>query len=119
MNKLIPSVLAAAALAVGASAFAQTAECQRGIDIGLYPDSCGNQSSSPRDPWGRSYGVYPNGVYGHPAAVLSQIFGSNAYPYAYGVPPVVAPQYNVTRRDRDGDGVRNRDDRYPNDPRYR
>jgi hypothetical protein len=115
MHKLIKSTFALAALAAG-SAFAQSAECQRGIDIGIWNDNCGHQSSSPRDPWGRNYGGYPNN--GHPAGVLSQIFGSNAYPYTYGVPQV-APQYNVTRRDRDGDGVRNRHDRYPNDPRYR
>jgi hypothetical protein len=118
MNKLIPSVLAAAALAVGASAFAQSAECQRGIESGVWNNPCGHQSNSPTDPWGRNYGLYPNGTYGYPAAVLSQIFGSNAYPYTYTQPQVV-PQYNVTRRDRDGDGVRNRHDRYPNDPRYR
>jgi len=37
-------------------------------------------------------------------------------PY-YGVP--YASAYPRTSRDRDGDGVRNRSDRYPDDPRYR
>jgi hypothetical protein len=41
------------------------------------------------------------------------------YPYGYQYPQQVVPQYNASRRDRDGDGVRNNRDRHPDDPRYR
>lgn len=48
------------------------------------------------------------------------------YGYNYGLPYVLAdrgyvvvPQYRGNSRDRDGDGVRNSRDRYPNNPHYR
>lgn len=50
-------------------------------------------------------GVYPWGT------VLQGV------PYYGGVP--YAALYPRTSRDRDGDGIRNRRDRYPDDPRYR
>lgn len=44
--------------------------------------------------------------------------GTPYYDPFYG-PQVIATPYPPTRRDRDGDGVRNSRDRYPDDPRYR
>lgn len=37
----------------------------------------------------------------------------------YYVPHTFVTPYAPTRRDRDGDGIRNSRDRYPDDPRYR
>jgi len=117
MKKLILSAMTVAALTVGGAAFAQDggAECQAGSAWGNNP-GCG-ASSTP-------YQASPNpGTY----------YG---YPYygqlgALGVPQILAdgrlivPQqrfvtpYTPSRRDRDGDGIRNSRDRYPDDPRYR
>ena len=121
MKKLILCATAAVAMAGVGSTFAQSAECAVGM-FGAYqgapctdnpsynPNYHGN--ADPRQSYDyRNYG--PGGV------LLSQIYGDNAYPYGRYQQPRVVPRYPVTRRDRDGDGVRNRDDRRPNDPRYR
>jgi hypothetical protein len=88
-----------------------------------------------------AYGDQPYGVYGNPGYTQQgyQVYGAPGYP-AYGnpgYPPVnnsgyyggatvygtqpypqgYAQPYGADSRDRDGDGVRNRDDRYPDDPR--
>lgn len=122
MKKLILCATAAVAMAGVGSTFAQTAECAVGM-FGAYqgapcadsPDYNPNYhgTADPRHSPGYGYGYGAGGV------LLSQIFGDNAYPYARYEAPRVVPRHQVTRRDRDGDGVRNRDDRRPNDPRYR
>jgi hypothetical protein len=113
MKKLMLSLLTAAGLAAGGAAFAQDAECQAGIAWGPKP-GCGDPTAPPPAPpnatvlsgpiaapyYDPRFGYYDPRVYPP---------GAHAYPYV--VPRVVQP----SRRDRDGDGVRNRDDRYPND----
>ena len=46
--------------------------------------------------------------------VLTSLTGCIAYPVPYGAGP--PDGYHQGQRDRDGDGVRNRDDRRPNNP---
>lgn len=115
MKKLILCAAAAVAMAGAGSVMAQTAECAVGI-LGAYTgDPCPNGQPRPQARnQDQNQGSYDY-RYGHDAAVLSQIFGGSAYYEA----PRVVPRYQPSRRDRDGDGIRNRDDRYPNDPRYR
>jgi hypothetical protein len=112
MKKLILCAAAAAALAGTGGAFAQSAECARSMDGS---DPCG-PVTNPVYRSGPPYVLNPNQPYtygGWPGQVLG------AGPWGLTVPQAVIPQYNVTRRDRDGDGVRNNRDRYPDDPRYR
>jgi hypothetical protein len=122
MKKLILPCLALAALAFTAPSFAD-AECQAGSAYGPKPgcpgpDYGGSGSGGP-------VGIYHGGV---------PVMPGNAYP-AYPVGrahyPIVLsdgrtvivpqqysqyPQYRTSRRDRDGDGVTNRMDRFPDDP---
>jgi hypothetical protein len=114
MKKLMLSILAAAGMAAGGAAFAQQggAECQAGIAWGANP-GCGDPTAPPPAP--------PN------ASVLSGPIADPYYDPRFGYydPRVYEPSRHrraplvvqPSRRDRDGDGVRNRDDRYPNDPR--
>lgn len=112
MKKLIYVAAAAAALVAG-GAFAQDAECQRWA-------SCDSARV-----------VVPQ-VYGNSGWTPEQIYGGNVVPYALGsalggvllndgrwIPNnyAYASPYPRTRRDRDGDGVPNWRDRYPDDPR--
>lgn len=116
MKKLILCATAAAGLMAGGGALASgTAECQQGMtNFFPVPEHC---HQAPR--------VYP---YGHPYAYGAPhypVYGARGYPYGYQqVLPsqlawMQATPYPRTARDRDGDGVRNRRDRYPDDPRYR
>lgn len=114
MNKtLIVSALALAALGSTGAAFAD-AECQAGSAYGYKP-GCGG----PTDSSGRSI---PDPRYGDPRA--PQYDTGRYYPWLfsdgrYYAPhaAVVTPRYAPTRRDRDGDGVRNSRDRWPDDTR--
>ena len=130
MKKFLPSLVVAAAALAGANAFAQDAECSRN----------GNCPVPQAAPYGYGYGgIGANGlpVDGNqtlPAVIglaqqSVQQSGNSRYwpyssapyaglPYAWGVPQYQAP-YARSERDRDGDGVRNSRDRYPDDPRYR
>jgi len=124
MKKMLSVLLAAAALAGVGVAQAQDggAECQAsgrcgnvGRDKGL--DANGNydpriaQDNANRGIYPPNSGYYPwaNG-YGLPSIIADGRWGQN---YGY------QSQYPRTSRDRDGDGVRNNRDRYPDDPRYR
>jgi hypothetical protein len=128
MKKLVLSLAAVAAFACG-GAGAQGAVCQAGAAWGT-PAGCGHPGDAPGYGYGNVYrndgvNVYNNS--GWPPA------NSNAYPYGYALPgvlgalgfPQIAQQYPVypqnqaRRNDRDGDGVRNSRDRYPDDARYR
>lgn len=111
MKKVMLVVAAAAAMAGAGGAFAQSADCARGM---LGHDPCGAS--------GQVIPIPPNGGdarydYRHywPGAVL----GAAPYGYGYQYPQVVPRYNNGTRHDRDGDGVRNNRDRHPDDPRYR
>ncbi|MDP3619007.1 MAG: hypothetical protein Q8R63_04365 [Ramlibacter sp.] len=111
MNKHIISSLIAATLAVGGTAFAQGAEGQAGsaynnnqVDYGPVPGTpeyYGNSGFTPPPT------TYWDGRrrYAQPRAVERYV---PAYPYRN--------EYRGTARDRDGDGVVNRRDRWPNDP---
>ena len=127
MKNFILVGVAAAALAVGATAFAQEH---------VIPGSIGGMMEIPPAaqtnpdggriqtlPSGRTIIVDPSGREIAPGGIIGYdlwgrpIMGSSVYPgdYAYsGNTP-----YARSRRDRDGDGVPNRMDRYPDDPRYR
>lgn len=117
MKKLILCAAAAVAMTGAGSVLAQPAECVVGI-LGAYTGNpCPNGQPLPQQPnYSHDYRYGPGGV------LLSQIYGNNGYYYPHGyyeAPRVVVPRYQPTRRDRDGDGVRNRHDNYPDDPRYR
>lgn len=113
MKRLIIGVAVAAA--AGAS-FAQTgsAECSLGPSspAWCYPDSQQQQPYVRRyvQPYGYAWGNrWDNRGYAYTAP-----WGvAQARRYGYVTP------YPRTRRDRDGDGVPNRWDRHPDDPRYR
>jgi hypothetical protein len=123
MKKFILSAMAAGALAVGGAASAQDVGDvltnilgSFGVPIygtqqqpgSVYVDQYGRQVYI--DQYGRQVLVQPNTVY-----------GSTVYD-AYGRPVYTTPNGNyayANPRDRDGDGVRNRLDRWPDDPRYR
>jgi hypothetical protein len=123
MKKMISVLLAAAALASVGLAQAQDggAECQAsgrcgnvGRDKGL--DANGNydpriaQQNIERGIYPPNYGYYGyGGVYGLPSVIAGNQWGQQ---YGFTSP------YPRTSRDRDGDGVRNSRDRYPDDPRY-
>ena len=124
MKKLVLSLAAVAAFA-SAGAWAQGADCQAGSAWGT-PAGCGNPSDAPGPLYRGNDGVNVYNNSGWPPA------NSNAYPYGYAVPGVLGalgfpqivqsqryPQYQASRNDRDGDGVRNSRDRHPDDPRYR
>lgn len=129
MKKLIYVAAAAAALMAG-GAFAQgDAECQAGAAYGPKP-GCDSAATPPASAY------YGNRVYGNSGWTPEQAYGGNygnvlpyvlgsalggvllndgrwvsSNNYAYNTP------YPRTRRDRDGDGVPNWQDRYPDDPR--
>lgn len=121
MKKLIHCAVAAAMLAAGGAAMAQSAECNAGSAWGVNP-GCGSSNAthqaSPYGGWVDTTrgGVIPNQSYGYGYG----LYGALPQVIAQGLalPQVVAP-YERTRRDRDGDGIRNNRDRYPDDPRYR
>ena len=134
MNKLIHSAAAAALVCFATASFAQ-AECQAGSAWGSKP-GCDNTSAPPPAPIAGNSGWSPPGwVYDQnqiyypgavPQAFPQQVYPQQVYPLNQAgtqvwVDPATGAQYAVRPRasDRDGDGVRNSRDRYPDDPRYR
>jgi hypothetical protein len=118
MKKLILSAVTVAAFSAGGMAFAQDggAECQAGSAWGNNPGCGGSSTPYQAAPNPGTYYGYP--YYGQLGA-LSQLplilsDGRLAIPQQQFVTP-----YARTDRDRDGDGIRNSRDRYPDDPRYR
>ncbi len=108
---LIVSALALAALGGTGAAFAD-AECQAGSAYGYKP-GCGGPSDArgdipdPRygDPHAPQYDTRPHSRWG-------QADGRHYAPYA-----AAASRYAPSRRDRDGDGVPNARDRWPDNSR--
>lgn len=108
-------VFAAAATLLASSAFAQANDPRFTGTAPAYPTSQEAQA------------------YGNSGWTVDQAYGNNGYGPAWSsaLPGVLlsdgrwadgrytVPQYARTRRDRDGDGVANWNDRYPDDPRYR
>ena len=130
MKKLIYSLAAVAALA-GGGAWAQGADCQAGAGWGP-PPGCGNPSDNTiiygnNSGWppanGNVYSYSLPGVLG--ALGLPSVINNGGY---YTTPdgrrvyvdPNTGAAYAQNSRswDRDGDGISNRRDRYPDDPRY-
>lgn len=110
MKKLMYVIAAAGAL-VGTGAFAQADSPQfTGVQPGVvHPDQGGR-------------------IYGNSGWTPEQMAGNNPEGgVLWGNGRYIARDYRQhyrtrfdrTPRDRDGDGVRNRQDRYPDDPRYR
>ena len=117
MKKLILAMTAAAALA-GGTAFAQANSPQftgvQGSAQQEYPNPYGNSGWTPD----MAYGSGPSGGSVHPRWYLP---GELPILLSDGrlITPRYATPYQPSNRDRDGDGVRNSRDRYPDDPRYR
>ena len=120
MKKTISILLAAAALAGVGMAQAQDggAECQASGRCGHQAREQGLDANGNYDPRiaqeNAARGIYPQGayyggIYGFPQIIAN---GQLVQPHIFG-------QYPRTNRDRDGDGVRNSRDRYPDDGRYR
>lgn len=116
MKKLMLSSLAALALCASSGAALADAECQAGSAWG-YKEGCGGPSPGTPQAYPPYYVPQP-GNSGWPPA-------QQAYPYGYdnrAYGPQAAPAYpyapaaRANRRDRDGDGVSNRRDRFPDDP---
>jgi hypothetical protein len=118
MKKLILAAVTVGAFASGA-AFAQATT---GVQPGythpeLGPQIYGNSGWTPDQaaPYGSVYS-FPNVL--NQALILSD--GRYVLPQYQQAPQYqIASPYPRTSRDRDGDGVRNSRDNYPNDPRYR
>ena len=135
MNMWIQCAFAAAVLAAGTgAAMADEQPCSRsnwaeGYFDPNHPRSMAGRALNVRDP---NFGWRPCGVRGAFAGP-GAIVGQNGHPgYAYpgavhpegvhpgAVYPGAAYPGRIARPgDRDGDGVRDRRDRYPDDPRYR
>jgi hypothetical protein len=115
MNKLMHSMFAAAALLAAGAVMAQDggAECQGAASSGGRP-GCGAGPTVPYPTAGVPV-TPPPGVYYSPYAYRD--YGRYAYGPQYQHPAQPAyPYTRPSRRDRDGDGVPNRNDRYPYDP---
>jgi hypothetical protein len=146
MKKFVLTAIAAGALAAGTAASAQDLGTVLGSIFGygqptysqgipavvagtqqgtVYTDSYGRQFYY--DQYGRQvfmnntntqqivgYDQWGRPVYGSTSA---SVYGANNYPYPNGNYAYGSGTYR--RWDRDGDGIANRDDRYPDDPRYR
>lgn len=115
MRKLVLAALAAASLTAAGGVLAQDggAECQAGSAWGPKP-GCGSGPAAPHYP----YIERPQGAYVIPADPHSRTYPRYA-PYAYDGTAKARPARPVQqphRRDRDGDGVRNNRDRFPDDP---
>ena len=133
MKKMISVLLAAAAL-VSVGVARADAECNASGRCGTLAPYQGGDANGNYDPRvAEAYGLVPPGT--------AQAYYNQAYAGMYGVPPALADggwaqtadgrwirrqdygngyaaPYPRTRNDRDGDGVRNNRDRYPDDPRY-
>ena len=120
MNKFFLTAVAAGALAAGATAFAQENVIPSSMyDMGIPPAAQTNPEGGriTTDAYGRSVIVDRSGREIVPGVIVGyDAWGRAVYADgAYG-------NYAFTRRsawDRDGDGIPNRRDRYPDDPRYR
>lgn len=108
MKKHILTAAAIGLLAAG-GAMAQPNNLQPG-DPAYGGQIYGNSGWTPDQAYGgQNVWVYPNII------SQSQILRDGRYV----VPGYYGSQYERSRRDRDGDGIRNNRDRYPDDPRYR
>lgn len=127
MNKLFVSVLATAALAAGGAVFAQDAESQAGSAWRNHP----MQPQTPPNPYaaqdaargyGPAYGTpeyYGNSGWTPPSGYVYQgtdRWGRPLYSQVAPSSPYILHD-RARRNDRDGDGVRNRRDRHPDDYR--
>jgi hypothetical protein len=112
MRKLVLSMIAVASLAASA-AFAQSgdAESQSGSAWRTPPDSAYGPVPGTPEYYGNS--GWPPLEQGPPYRYDNR---GRAVPYAYRGAPAYR-HLQPTRRDRDGDGVRNSRDRYPDNPR--
>ena len=107
MKKLMLSALAIAALSCG-TVFAQAADEQAG-SAWRPPVYNGPVPGTPE--------YYGNSGWTPPDQLPYYVYGNRAYvPYSTG-PAYPYTPYARSRTDRDGDGVSNRRDRYPDDPR--
>ena len=111
MKKLMLALLAVASLQAGA-AFAQDAETLAGGAWRTTP----NPNPVPGTPEYYGNSGWPPAPPQQPQSPY--YYGNRAYPvpYAYSNPAPAYPYLRPRRGDRDGDGVRNRRDRYPDDP---
>jgi hypothetical protein len=108
MKKFLLSAAAAVAFAGTPAAFAQASN---------FDEYQANQAAR----------AAQSGAYGNSGWTPDMAYGDNhnVYPYRYRHFEQAVPVYRdrdrrdrlATRRDRDGDGVLNRDDRYPDNPR--
>jgi hypothetical protein len=114
MKKLIIAAAALAATLAGTSSFAQSgsAGCQAGSGWGSSAPGCNDASNTypPADALGNSGWTPPAYIY-TPSRGYVPYAGSPYYSYN-------VPRYSRNRRDRDGDGIPNSRDRYPDDPRW-
>lgn len=81
-------------------------------------------TTAPRTPPRMEHPEQGGYIYGNSGWTPEQVWGGHQnYPIYQGRPQrpwaPVLPQVRPSRGDRDGDGVRDRNDRYPDDPRYR
>jgi hypothetical protein len=91
-----------------------SAECAgAGSNPNAFPDYCFGSGGRPNQGYRIFRGAGWGSVGNNPWGLIAQgvPYGTYSVPYA--------SLYPRTRNDRDGDGVRNRRDRYPDDPRYR
>jgi hypothetical protein len=124
MRNLILTAIAAAGLAMGASAFAQASNYDSATAGGTRPADV--PPGTVRGPSGELEYWQGNRGWAEPR------YGANVYPDGYtryGYPPAAAPgwqrqphrpnsrDWQAQRRDRDADGVPDSRDRYPSDPR--
>jgi hypothetical protein len=110
MKKLILLAAAAAAFAAAGGAMAQ----------GVYwTPECGTANSPQCDQVRPNWSGSSNYHYNPNFSMQQQLPPHVIVDGRYGVPHTFVSPYPPTRRDRDGDGVRNSRDRYPDDPRYR
>ena len=149
MRKLFATAIAAGAMAVGGAASAQDLGSVIANVFGLgtpsygynygynsgYPAVVAGQQQLYRDSYGRTfyYDQYGRQVYVSSVSSGSQFMGYDAWgrpvyssststpAYVYGgtYPYNSGYAYNSRSWDRDGDGVSNGRDRWPDDPRYR
>jgi hypothetical protein len=123
MKKLILcAALAAAAGGLGTAAWADGADCQAGNAYGAKP-GCSGPDYGPTT----REGIMGNSGMIMPPQRDEAYYGRSAPDYPYFRSEADrqawerqrwerAHRRDVTRHDRDGDGVRNRDDRYPDNP---
>ena len=146
MKKMISALMVAAALGgVGMVAHAQDggAECQasgrcgsvgrdKGLDVnGQYDPRIAAENAARGNYTPPPPEAAPSWGYGLPAVIANgrwaNLYGNNNYGETYGYNNYgynnnnygYTSPYPRTSRDRDGDGVPNSRDRYPDDPRYR